>query len=123
MLLQIPFFIAAYSFLSHLPGLSGFSFFFVKNMGTPDAMFKIGSFSVNVLPIAMTAINCISGAIYSSGHESIREKIQIYVSALLFLVLLYDSPAGLVIYWTMNNLLSLVENVFYKFKNRRVRDF
>lgn len=117
LLIQIPFFIAAYSFLSHLSGLSGFSFFFVKNMGTPDAMFKIGSFSVNVLPIAMTAINCISGAIYSSGHESIREKIQIYVSALLFLVLLYDSPAGLVIYWTMNNLLSLVKNVFYKFKN------
>ncbi|MBR6142761.1 MAG: YidC/Oxa1 family membrane protein insertase [Treponema sp.] len=117
LLIQIPFFIAAYSFLSHLQNLNGVSFLFVKNLGQPDAMFKIGSFSVNVLPIAMTLINCISGAIYTKGHESVREKIQIYVSAFLFLVLLYDSPAGLVIYWTMNNLLSLVKNVFYKFKN------
>ena len=65
----------------------------------------------------MTIINCVSGAIYSQGHDSIREKIQIYASALIFLVLLYQSPAGLVLYWTMNNLLSLVKNIFYKLKN------
>lgn len=116
-LIQIPFFIAAYTFLSSLTTLNGFSFLFIRDMGSPDSMFKIGSFSVNVLPIAMTLINCISGAIYSKGHDSIREKIQIYVSALIFLVLLYNSPAGLVIYWTMNNLLSLVKNIFYKLKN------
>ena len=117
LLIQIPFFIAAYSFLSHLSGLKGTSFLFIKDMGSPDSMFSIGSFKVNVLPIAMTLINCVSGAIYSHGHKDIREKIQIYVSALIFLVLLYASPAGLVVYWTMNNLLSLVKNVFYKLKN------
>ena len=115
--IQIPFFTAAYSFLSNLPALQGSSFLFIKNMGAPDALFSIGSFSVNILPITMTAINCVSGAIYSHGHGSIREKVQIYGMALIFLVLLYDSPAGLVVYWTMNNLLSLVKNVFYKLKN------
>ena len=64
----------------------------------------------------MTLINCISGAIYSKGHE-LREKLQIYGMAALFLVVLYNSPAGLVVYWTMNNLFSLVKNVFYKMKN------
>jgi len=117
LLIQIPFFIAAYSFLSHLQALNGVHFLFIKDMGSPDAMFSLGGFNINVLPIAMTAINCISGAIYSQGHDSIREKVQIYVSAALFLVLLYTSPAGLVMYWTMNNLLSLVKNVFYKLKN------
>ncbi|MCR5723554.1 MAG: YidC/Oxa1 family membrane protein insertase [Treponema sp.] len=117
LLIQIPFFIAAYSFLSHLGELNGVSFLFIRNMGKPDALFTIGGFTINVLPITMTAINCISGAVYAHGHDSVREKIQIYVSALLFLVLLYTSPAGLVMYWTMNNLLSLVKNVFYKLKN------
>ena len=117
LLIQIPFFMAAYSFLSHLPNLNGVKFLFIRDMGSPDAMFSIGSFTVNVLPIAMTIINCVSGAIYSYGHKDKREKIQIYVSALVFLVILYNSPAGLVMYWTMNNLLSLVKNVFYKFKN------
>jgi hypothetical protein len=64
----------------------------------------------------MTLINCISGAIYSKGH-GFREKIQIYGMAILFLVVLYQSPAGLVLYWTMNNIFSLVKNVFYKMKN------
>ena len=38
----------------------------------------------------------------------------------LFLVLLYDSPSGLVFYWTLNNLFSLVKNIFYKLKNPKL---
>ncbi len=114
--IQVPFFMAAYSCLSHMPALHGKSFLFIKDMGMPDSIFSIGSFSVNILPIAMTLINCISGTIYSKGH-SIREKAQIYIMAAIFLVILYDSPAGLVLYWTMNNIFSLVKNVFYKLKH------
>ncbi|MBR3646024.1 MAG: YidC/Oxa1 family membrane protein insertase, partial [Lachnospiraceae bacterium] len=89
---------------------------FIKDMGSPDAFFKIGNFNINILPIAMTLINCISGTIYSKGH-GIKEKLQIYIMAAVFLVLLYTSPSGLVLYWTMNNVLSLVKNIFYKMKN------
>lgn len=116
LLIQIPFFIAAYSFLSNVESLVGYKFFFIQNMGAPDAMFHIGNFAINVLPIAMTLINCVAGFIYSRGHDK-REQIQIYACAAVFLVILYDSPAGLVLYWTMNNVLSLVKNVFYKIKN------
>lgn len=116
LLIQIPFFMAAYSYLSNLSSLQGQSFFFISDLGNPDSTFHIGFFAVNLLPIAMTVINGISGAIYSKGHD-ISEKIQIYVCALIFLVLLYNSPSGLVLYWTMNNILSLVKNVFYKIKN------
>ena len=34
--------------------------------------------------------------------------------ALFFLVFLYTSPSGLVFYWTLNNLFSLVKTIFYK---------
>ncbi|MBR0032363.1 MAG: membrane protein insertase YidC [Treponema sp.] len=118
LLIQIPFFIAAYSFLSNVESLRGYSFLFIKDFGNPDRTFMLGSLPVNVLPIAMTLINCVSGAIYSRGHE-FKEKIQIYVMAVVFLAILYNSPAGLVIYWTMNNVLSLVKNIFYKLKNPR----
>ena len=116
LLIQIPFFIAAYNFLSNLEPLKSYSFLFIKSFGEPDATFHIGSFAVNVLPIAMTIINCVAGFIYSKGHP-ISEKIQIYGCAAVFLLLLYNSPAGLVVYWTMNNILSLVKNIFYKIKN------
>ena len=116
LLIQIPFFMAAYSCLSKLPALQGQSFLFIRDMGQQDAIFKIGSFPVNILPIAMTIINIIAGAIYTKGFP-IKEKVQIYGMALIFLVLLYTSPAGLVLYWTMNNVFSLIKNIFYKLKN------
>ena len=49
LLLQIPFFIAAYNLLSGMECLQGMPFGFIKDLGSEDAMFSIGSFPVNVL--------------------------------------------------------------------------
>lgn len=116
LLIQIPFFMAAYQFLSGLEALKGIPFLFIRDMGVPDATFHIGSFPVNVLPIAMTLINMVAGAVYTKGL-AVREKIQVHGMAVIFLAILYNSPSGLVLYWTMNNVFSLVKNIFYKLKN------
>lgn len=110
LLLQIPFFIAAYDLLSGLKVLQGESFAFISDLGREDAMFMIGDFPVNVLPVIMTLINVISGIIYTKGHP-LREKIQVYGLAAVFLVLLYRSPSGLVFYWLLNNVFSLGKNI------------
>ena len=116
LLLQIPFFIAAYNLLSGMQCLHGMQFGFISDLGKEDAMFYIGSFPVNILPILMTLINIVSGIIYTKGHP-LKAKIQVYGLAAVFLVLLYHSPSGLVFYWLLNNVFSLVKNVFYKLKD------
>ncbi len=116
LLLEIPFFMAAYQFLSHLSTLEGVPFGPIKNLGAPDALLTIGGFTINMLPVLMTLINIISSAIYLKGFP-LKTKIQLYGMALFFLVFLYTSPAGLVFYWTLNNVFSLVKNIFYKLKN------
>ncbi|MDR3343229.1 MAG: membrane protein insertase YidC [Treponema sp.] len=116
LLLQIPFFIAAYSFLSHLEALTGKSLFFIQDLGAEDAFFTIAGFSVNILPVIMTLINVAAGAIYSRGLPA-KDKIQLYCVSGIFLVLLYHSPAALVVYWTMNNLFSLFKNILFKTRN------
>ena len=117
LLLQVPFFIAAYHYLSSLELLKGTSFLMIKDLGSPDALLTLNlagtSVSINLLPILMTAINLVSGAIYTRGF-SLKEKLQLYITALVFLVLLYTSPAGLVFYWTLNNLFSLIKNIVMK---------
>ncbi|MCR5060860.1 MAG: membrane protein insertase YidC [Saccharofermentans sp.] len=110
LLLQIPFFIAAYSFLSSLALLEGQSLGPVKDLMSPDGLIAVGGITVNVLPILMTVINIISSEIYTRG-QPFKSKIILYVSALVFLVLLYNCPAGLVFYWTLNNTFSLVKNL------------
>ena len=118
LLLEIPFFIAAYQFLSHLPLLAGVSLGPIADLGSPDALITIGGLSINLLPILMTTINVISGALYAKGFP-LKTRIQLYGMALIFLVFLYNSPAGLVFYWTLNNVFSLVKTLFYKLKNPR----
>lgn len=118
LLIQIPFFIAAYTFLSNLALLQGeeLRLLHIKDLAAPDAMLCLFGFDINVLPIAMTAINIIAGAVYTKGLK-IKDKVPIYAMALLFLAILYTSPSGLVLYWTMNNVFSLVKNIFYKIKH------
>ncbi|WP_461255418.1 YidC/Oxa1 family membrane protein insertase [Treponema sp. R80B11-R83G3] len=116
LIVQIPFFIAAYSFLSNLTALHGVSFLSIKDISLPDSLLHIGNFSVNILPIAMTLINCIAGFVYTQ-NLSARDKIQVYGMAAIFMILLYNSPSALVLYWTLNNIFSLVKNIFYKIKN------
>lgn len=115
-LIEIPFFIAAYHYLSHAEVLKGSEFWIFKDLGSPDGLLHIGNFPIHILPILMTVINLISGAIYSKD-TTFREKIQIYILAAIFLVLLYNSPSGLVIYWILNNLFSLAKNIVMKTKN------
>lgn len=116
--LQIPFFIAAYNFLSGLSLMQGVSLGPITDLGAPDGLFSIGSFSVNVLPILMTLINIVSGFIYAH-KDGIKDKIRIVLIALVFLVLLYTSPAGLVFYWTLNNIFSLLKNIVTRIAKTR----
>jgi YidC/Oxa1 family membrane protein insertase len=115
LLLQIPFFIAAYTFLSHQEVLKGLPFLFVADLGSPDALLALTpALRINIFPVLMTLINCASAAVYTKGAP-LRDKLQLYVIAALFLVLLYDSPAALTLYWTCNNIFSFIKNILYKY--------
>lgn len=119
-LIEIPFFIAAYHFLSHCPALENQSIWILKDLSAPDGLISIplyrGGCNVNLLPILMTLINCISSFVYTKGAP-IREKIQVYGLAIVFLAILYNSPSGLVFYWILNNLFSLLKNIVQKMKH------
>ena len=115
LLLEIPFFIAAYHFLSNLDQLRGAAFGPISDLSMPDGLLTAAGFTVSLLPILMTLINFVSSAIYTRG-QPLRGKIQLYGIAVIFLVLLYRSPSGLVLYWTLNNLFSLVKNFLIRHK-------
>ncbi len=119
LLLEIPFFMAAYQFLSHLDILDGVTLGPIKDLGAPDGLIVIGGIAINLLPILMTLVNVISSALYLKGFP-LKTKIQLYGMALFFLVFLYTSPSCLVFYWTLNNVFSLVKTIFYKLKNPKL---
>ncbi len=115
--LQVPFFFAAYHFLSHFEPLAGVSFLGLPDLSKPDGLIHLGGFSVNVMPFLMTVINVGSALVYTKNLTQ-KDKNQLYAMAALFLVLLYDAASGLVLYWTCNNVFSFVKNVCYDIADR-----
>ncbi len=111
LLIQIPFFIAAYQFLSHYTGFDQTSFLFIKDLAQPDNFSMLGSLHVNLLPILMTLINLLSSFLYTreSGKSA---RNQLFLIGGVFLFLLYNSPSALVLYWTMNNIFALGKLLF-----------
>jgi hypothetical protein len=117
-ILQIPFFIAAYHFLSNLELINNVSFGPLKDLAKPDSLLVTKNITINILPLVMTIINCLSAVIYSKGFST-KDKLQLYGMATLFLVLLYNSPSILVLYWTGNNIYSLIKNIIQKILNSK----
>lgn len=102
--LQILVFATVYRFLSTSGSLEGARFLGIEDLGRPDGLLG----RVNLLPIVMTLLNVLSAMLYGRDRQKRRNA---FLLAGLFLVLLYASPAGLVLYWTSNNLFSLVRNL------------
>ena len=111
LLVQVPFFLAAYWLLEDYSAITGESFSLIQDLSKPDNAFTIKWLSINVLPFIMTLINIV-GILQIRKKIKSKQGIQLFITALLFLVLLYNSPASLLLYWTTNNLFSLVKNSF-----------
>mgnify|MGYP000111975993 FL=1 len=108
LLLQLPFWIAAYQFLSHYQPLQGHSFLLIEDLGKPDSIL----WGINVLPFAMTAANLAAAFVYTKKF-SLVDQLQPLLISLCFLILLYNSPAGLLLYWTLNSVFSLLRIMAY----------
>ena len=113
LLLQIPFFIAAYDFLSDLKRLNSVSFGPIADLSKPDGLL----FGINLLPVLMTLVNIVSSAVYTKG-KPFKQKIQLYVMALFFLFILYQAPSALSLYYLLNNIFSLIKNCIEKFEHK-----
>ena len=104
LLLQILVFATVFQFLSGSQLLDGHAFGQISDLGQPDGLLG----GLHLLPLLMTAINVLSVTYYVKDKGQRGQGIAL---ALVFLVLLYASPSGLVLYWTINNLWSLVRNM------------
>lgn len=116
LLVQIPFLLAAYHYLSELPIFSGVSFLYIKDLAKPDTIATVGGLPINLLAILMTLINLVSGWRYAESGKP-KERIQYMAVAAIFLFLLYNCAASVVLYWTLSNALSFARSeIFFRSK-------
>ena len=104
---QIPFFYAMY-FVVKNADMKGKSFLWIGDLSAPDVIW-----GVHLLPILMTIISLVNVWIVAKERGA---RIQGAMIALIFLVLLYQMPSALVLYWTSNMAFSLVRAIFAKWR-------
>jgi len=104
MLLQIPVFIALYHAL----------FFSIELRGAPF-MLWIQDLSVSdpyyVTPVLMGATMFLQQKMTPSVGDPIQQKIMMFLP-IVFTFLFLTFPAGLVIYWTVNNMLTITQQYY-----------
>lgn len=101
---QIPFLLLTYYMLKGTAQLSGVSFLFLRDLGTADALLP---HAVNLFPLVMTGVNILT--VFATPGFSHKDWTQAIAISLLFLVLLYTAPSALLLYWTLNNVISFTK--------------
>ncbi len=121
LLIQIPFFFAAYHMLRNFTALEGVSFLFIEDLSKADALFPFGRYRINMLPFIMTAINIMAANVYTRRVDP-KSLVSAWNMALIFFVLLYAMPSGLVLYWTCNNIFAFVKNIVLSLRLQKNKD-
>ena len=98
---QIPFLLSSMLMLLSYQPLVGESFGFLTDLSKPDMQFG----SVNVLPFLMAGITLLESII--KQDMTFGEKIKFNIITLVVIVLIYNLPSAIVLYWMTNNLVSL----------------
>ena len=111
-LLQLPVFFGFYTMLQSAIELRGAGFLWTCDLSKPDTIFIIPGldFPFNLWPILMGAAQVwqMSMTPPSPGMDPMQQKIMKYMP-LMFVFILYNFSAGLALYWTVQNLLSIVQ--------------
>ena len=117
MLIQTPVFIGFFTMIRSAIELRGAHFLWVTDLSKPDTLFMVPGldFPFNLLPLLMGASMLWQSHLAppSPGMDPAQQKMMRYMP-LLFLVFLYNYSAGLALYWTVNNLLTVVQTKLTK---------
>ncbi len=122
MLVQMPIFFALFRMIPNAIELRGTPFLWVHDLSRPDTLFYIPGldFPFNLLPLIMGVTMLWQARLTppSPGMDPAQQTMMKYMP-LMFLVFLYGQPSGLVLYWTVQNLLTILQTKLTKAKEAK----
>ena len=110
MLIQMPIFLGLFYMLRTASELRFESFLWVSDLSLPDTQFVVGGFPINILPMIMgvTMFLQMSMMPVSPTADPMQQKIFKFLP-FIFLIFLYNFASGLVLYWTVQNILTIIQ--------------
>ena len=122
LVVQMPIFIALYSVLRSNIELRNAPFFlWIDNLAAPDVLFHLprsipflgGNFSLLplLMGVAMIWQSKMGSPMAMSGPAAQQQAIMKWVMPIVFIFIFYSMPSGLVLYWLINTVLSVWQQI------------
>ena len=128
MMIQIPIFFGLFTMLGQAVELRNAKFLWVKDLSQPDTLFVIPGMgwipilgipgvglAVNILPILMGATQIWLMAMTPKTGDAMQRRVMMFMP-LIFLFFCYNFAAALALYYTAQNLFSILQ--FYQNRNQ-----
>jgi len=121
MLIQIPVFIAMFKLLPEAIELHGAPFiFWIKDLSMPDHFMTLpftvpllGWTALNILPLTMAASQVwYQKLMPTQPGSSPEQQTMMSIMPVFFGFMCYNMPSGLTLYWTLQNMFSIIQQVF-----------
>ena len=110
MLIQIPIFIGFYSMLGTAVELRGSTFLWVHDLASPDTVGLIPGlgFPLNILPLLMAGTMIWQMQLTPKAGDPAQQKMMAFMP-LVFVFITYSFASALALYYTVSNVLSIVQ--------------
>ncbi|TFE70050.1 preprotein translocase YidC [Methylacidiphilum sp. Yel] len=110
MLVQVPIFIGFYTMLQGSVELRNQSFLWIKDLTQPDTVYHLSmlNLDINPLPLIMVGTQILLSRMTPQASDNPQLKVFQWMPV-FFLVFFYNFASALSLYWTVNNLVTIVQ--------------
>jgi YidC/Oxa1 family membrane protein insertase len=113
MMIQIPIFFGLFKMLGQAVELRNSSFLWVKDLSQPDTVAHLFGVPINVIPLCMAATQIWLMAMTPKTGDPTQRRVMMF-TPLIFLFICYNFAAALALYYTTQNLFSIVQFYYNK---------
>ena len=113
MMIQIPIFFGLFKMLGQAVELRNSHFLWVKDLSQPDTVAVLFGVPINVIPLCMAASQIWLMAMTPKTGDPTQRRVMMF-TPLIFLFICYNFAAALALYYTTQNIFSIVQFYYNK---------
>ncbi len=115
MMIQIPIFFGLFKMLGQAVELRNAQFFWVHDLSQPDTVgyLPVLDWPINIIPLCMAATQIWLMAMTPKTGDATQRRVMMF-TPLIFLFICYNFAAALALYYTAQNLFSIVQFYYNK---------
>jgi len=113
MLIQMPLLFALFQVFRSTIELRGEPFIlWITDLSAPDTLFEIGGFPINILPLLMGISMLLQQKMTPTTGQAGQQKQMMYFMNIFFIFIFYKFPSGLNLYYTLFNVLTILQQKY-----------